>query len=92
MSFSKIMIYLICGVNTYFGAWCLLNVMNILQTSKYARSATAVFAILFLTMAFLSLYFIQYRNNVQAALWIGIGPWILALAVVLFAMLTGDYN
>ncbi len=88
----KFFIWVISFVNVYLGMRSLLNVIGILQTSKYSRTATAVFAILFLGMGIIGIYFFLEKHNARLALWIGIGPWALALLFLLFNMLTGDYK
>lgn len=78
----KIFISILSLVNIYIGSRCFLNVINVLQTTKYSKVGTLVFAILFLCMGFLSLYFCFLKSNNKAALWIGIGPWLLGLFIL----------
>lgn len=92
MTVLKIVISILAGVNTYIGSWFLLNAFNILQTSKYSKTATIVFAFIFLAMGVLGIYFLFHKNNMKAALWISIGPWILALLFMFIVMLTSDYK
>ena len=92
MTFSKMVISFIAGVNTYLGCWFLLNAIGILQTSKYSKIATVVFAFLLLTMGILSIYLLFTKNNTKAAFWLGIGPWIFALVFLLIVMFTSDYK
>jgi hypothetical protein len=51
-----------------------------------------VFAILFLLMGIAALFFLFIKHQNKIALWIGIGPWILALLFLLFNMMTSDYK
>jgi hypothetical protein len=46
----KYIVWIISAINVYLGLRNFLNVIHVLQTSKYSRTATAVFAILFLGM------------------------------------------
>jgi len=92
MTFAEILIGLIAAINVYIGMRFLLNVLNILQTSKYSKKATLVYAVLFLSMGLAGLYFSFFKHDNKPALWIGIGPWLLALVFLLINMLTGDYK
>ncbi len=46
----KYISWIIASINIYSGLRNFLNVNHVLQTSKYSRRATVVFAILFLGM------------------------------------------
>ncbi|MEP7371779.1 MAG: hypothetical protein ABI675_00235 [Chitinophagaceae bacterium] len=92
MTLPKILTGLIAFINSYIGLRFFLNVIHVLQTSKYSKTATAIFAILFLSMGLVGLYFSFIKSDNKMAFWIGIGPWALALVVLLFNMLTGDYK
>ncbi|MES1226542.1 MAG: hypothetical protein ABUT20_64300 [Bacteroidota bacterium] len=84
--------WIITFINIYFGLYCLLNVLNILKSSKYSQASTLVFAILFTSMAVGSAYLLLVKGNSKYALLIGIGPWVLSLVFLLFNMLTSDYK
>lgn len=88
----KYIVWLISAINIYLGIHCLLNVLHILQNSKYSQGATALYAILFLGMGIGGFYFSIACNNQKLALLISIGPWILALLFLLFTLLTSDYK
>lgn len=92
MTFAKIIISLISGVNVYIGLRFFLNVIRVLDTSKYSKTATAIYAILFLGMGALGLYFSFIKSDKKMALWIGIGPWLFILVFLFIAMLTSDYK
>jgi len=92
MTLAKILIGLISAVNLYIGLRFFLNVIHVLDTSKYSKTATAIYAIIFLTMGVLALYFSFIRSDNKIALWIGIGPWIIILVFLLITMLTSDYK
>jgi len=92
MTFTRILAGLIAVLNVYIGIRFLLNVLHILQTSKYSKTATLVYAVLFLGMGLAGLYFSFFKPDNKLALWIGIGPWALALIFLLINMLTGDYK
>jgi hypothetical protein len=88
----KFFTWAISAVNIYFGIYCFLNVIRVLRSSKYSKTATLVFAILFLCMGAGSIYFLLLNHSVTFAFWLGIGPWILTLLFLLINMMTGDYK
>lgn len=92
MTFVKILIGLVSLINAYIGLRFFLNVIHVLNTTKYSKTATAIYAILFLAMGVLGLYFCFFKSENKIALWIGIGPWLIVLVFLLFNMLTGDYK
>lgn len=92
MTFIKIIAFLIAGVNTYFGGWFLLNALNILQSSKYSKGSTIMFSILFSVMGIVAMYLIVQKNMPKTALWIGAGPWLIALVFLFIVMITSDYH
>ena len=83
--------WIISPVNIYIGLRCFLNAIHILQTSKYSQTATVIFAILFLGMGIAGFYFCLAQNY-KIALLIGVGPWVIALLLLLVNMMTGDYK
>ena len=92
MPLAKILIGLISAVNLYIGLRFFLNVIHVLDTTKYSNTATAIYAFLFLAMGALGLYFSLFKSENKIAFWIGIGPWLIVLVFLLINMLTGDYK
>lgn len=88
----KIIVCIIAAINIYLGLRSFLNVLNLLQTSKYSKTATLVFAILFLGMGIAGFYFSILKNDQRLGLLVGIGPWVLALVFLLITMMTSDYK
>jgi hypothetical protein len=88
----KFLAWVISAVNIYSGIYFFLNVVHVLQSSKYSQTANFVFAILFLDMGAGSLYFILLKPHLKIAVWLGIGPWALALVFLLINIMTGDYK
>ncbi len=88
----KYCVWLLSVVNIYFGFYNLLNVLNILDSSKYSKSATFFFALIFLTMGLGAFYLSIIKHNQKTALLLTIGPWILALLFLFIVMLTSDYK
>jgi len=88
----KFLVWMIIAINIYFGFDAFLNAVGVLQSSKYSRTATIVFALLFLGMGLGGLYFAFMKHNYRIALWLGIGPWLLALIFLLINMMTADYK
>jgi hypothetical protein len=67
-------------------------VLHILQTSKYSKTATAIYAIIFLGLAAFGFYTLYIKNNLKLGLWISIAPWALLLILLFLNMLLGDYK
>ena len=88
----KTLIWILALLNLYLGARSFLNVIHVLDDSKYAQGTTAVFAILFLGMGLAGLYLLLVKHSPKQALAIQVGPWIIALVILLFVMLTSDYK
>ena len=84
--------WILCSINIYLGLRCFLNAIHVLQTSKYSQSATVIFAILFLGMGIGGFYMSLVNHNDKLAMLISIGPWLIALLILLLNMLTGDYK
>lgn len=92
MTITKIVASFISGVNIYYGFWFLLNALNILQESKYSKASTIVIALLLLFMGVFAIYLIALKNLPRMALWVGIGPWLIALVFLFIVMITSDYH
>ena len=88
----KYLVWIISSINVWFGANCLLNVLHILQNSKYSQGSTKFFAVVFLLMAAGGFYFSTVKVNLKLGLLIALGPWILSLAFLLVTMMTSDYK
>lgn len=92
MSFLKIISVLILGFNSYIGLRFLLNVFHVLQTSKYSKTATLIYAIIFLCLAVVGFYFLLSVKKVKLSFRIATVPWIFFLLFQLLNMLFGDYK
>jgi hypothetical protein len=92
MLFLKILSIILLGLDAYLGVRFLLNVLNILQTSKYSPTATFTYAILFLGLAIAGFYFLFIKNDLKVSLWISMAPWLVIIAVLFFSMIFGKYN
>ncbi len=88
----KILITIFLFINSIMGIRFFLNVFHVLHTSKYSKTATLIYAIIFSALAISGLYFFIVKPEINIALWLGIGPWVIILSVLLFNMLTGDYK
>jgi hypothetical protein len=82
----------IAAFNLYIGLHNFLNVIHVLHNSKYSTASTTVFAILFLGLGAAGLYFAIRGGSVKYALWLGVGPWVLSLAVLFVSMLLGSHQ
>jgi hypothetical protein len=88
----KILVLAISALNLFLGTRCLLNVVGVLQTSKYAPATTALFAVLFLGFAAASIWFAFWGGNLKLALWLSVGPWALALVVLFLTMILSSHR
>lgn len=88
----KFLAWILIIVNAWFGVRAFLNAIHVLQTSKYSQTATVVFALLFISMTAAGIYFLLVKQDTRLAMWIGTGPWALALLFLLFNMFTQDYR
>lgn len=86
----KYLVWVISGINLYFGFRAFLNAIHVLQTSKYSQATTVVFAILFLGLGAYGVYAARTNVNPRTGLLIGIGPWVLALAVLFITLVTSN--
>jgi hypothetical protein len=82
----------IAALNLYLGMRCFLNLVHVLNDSKYSTASTTVFAILFLTLGAASVYYTIWSANPKLALWLGIAPWLLSFVVLFFSMLMSDHH
>jgi hypothetical protein len=88
----KVIAGLLLLLDAYIGIRFLLNMIGVLQTSKYSKNATAFYAILFTVLAIAGIYFLFIKPNKQWALWISIAPWALMLLILFITMITSDYK
>jgi hypothetical protein len=77
---------LISSVHLFHGTRCFLNVIGVLQTSRYALATTASFGALFLGFGLTSGWFATWGENVSLAMWLAAGPWVLALLVLIVSL------
>lgn len=88
----KPIVWLVSTLNLYIGLRCFLNAIHVLHTSKYSQTATVIFALLFLGMGAAGLYVAITGKDLRLGLLIGVGPWVLALLVLLVTMATSSYQ
>ena len=77
----KVVALVIAALNLFLGSRCVLNLVGVLRTSKYATSTTALFAVLFLGFGLATVWF---------AFWLSIGPWVLAILVMFIQLVVGN--
>jgi hypothetical protein len=92
MLFLKIISISLLCIDAYIGVRFLLNVFQILQTTKYSQTATLIYAIVFIGLAAFGLYVLFGKNNLKLSLWISIAPWFVILAFLFLNMIFGDYK
>ncbi len=92
MTFSQILAGLVSAGNLYLGTRFLLNVVGLLQTTKYGPVATGIYAALFIGLGFGALYAAFWLDNGRLALLLSVGPWVIILAGLVISMIIGYNN
>jgi hypothetical protein len=87
----KLIVWVISAVNLWLGLRAALNVVGVLQTSKYAQSTTAIFALLFLGLGAAGFYVTVVKNDPRLGLIVSVGPWVLAAVILFVSMTTSRY-
>jgi hypothetical protein len=67
-------------------------VIRVLQTSKYSKRSTSLFALLFLVLSAGGFYYTFYEINYSLALLVGAGPWAVGLLVLIINFISEDYK
>jgi hypothetical protein len=88
----KYLAIIIAVLNLYFGFRFLLNAINVLQTSKYSLRSNTVFAVLFLLLGAVGIYYSFFTVKYSIASWIGAGPWVIGLFILLINLVSEDYK
>lgn len=88
----KYLVLILSAGNLYLGTRCFLNVIGVLQTSKYATGTTALFMVLFLGFGIASIWLAFWGGNPKLALWLTVGPWVLAFVVLFLTMILSRPN
>jgi hypothetical protein len=88
----KYLAIIIALLNLYIGLRFLLNAVNILQTSKYSKRSTIMFALLFLGLGGIGIYYSFFAVNYTAASIVGAGPWAIGLFILLINLISEDYK
>jgi len=86
----KVVALVIAALNLILGSRCVLNLVGVLRTSKYATSTTALFAVLFLGFGLATVWFAFWGGNTKLAFWLSIGPWVLAILVMFIQLVVGN--
>lgn len=76
----------------YLGVKSFLNVVDLADDSPYSEGATAVYAVLWLSIAFGALYVTTFKRRAGWGLVIAVGPFVLLVAVLFVAVTTGDWQ
>jgi len=88
----KYFIGIISLLNLYLGIQFLLNVIDVLQTSKYSPIAAAIFSTALILMGSTGFYFSLVRDNTKLALSVSVGPWVFILVGILLSLLFSTYK
>lgn len=88
----KYLAIIIAVLNLYIGFRFFLNAINVLQTSKYSMRSNIVFAILFLLLGAVGIYYSFFEVNYSIASLVGAGPWVLGLFILLINLVSEDHK
>jgi len=88
----KIFTLLFLIIDGYIGIRFILNGLHILQTSKYSKEATLLYAVIFTLLSLVGIYFLFFKNNLKVGFLISVLPWVLILIILLLNMIFGDYR
>ena len=77
-------------IDLIIGVRFLLNVLHVLQTSKYSKAATFLYAIIFLSLAIVGLYALFISKKLNLSLWISIAPWAIIITLLFLNLILGD--
>lgn len=88
----KYLAIIIALLNLYIGLRFFLNAIHVLQTSKYSQRSNIVFAILFLGLGAAGIYYSFFLVDYTIASWVGAGPWMLGLFILLINLISEDYK
>jgi hypothetical protein len=64
----------------------------VLHTSMYSQTDTVFFAVLVLGLGAAGFYVSLAGKDLKLGLLVGLGPWVLALLVLLVTMATSNYQ
>jgi drug/metabolite transporter (DMT)-like permease len=92
MIFLKLIAFILLAADAIIGFRFFLNVIGVLDTTKYSMLATTLYAVIFLLLAAAGFYFLFIQPDTRKALLISLGPWALMLVVMLVSLATGDYH
>lgn len=92
MLFTKLIAAVLLTIDGILGFRFFLNAVNLMQTSKYSKTATIIYAIIFLALAAAGFYFLFLKPRMRLALWLSIAPWALIIIGLFINMVTGDYK
>jgi hypothetical protein len=87
----KILCVIFLAADLYIGTRFLLNIVGILDTSKYGRAATALYAVLFLALGLTGGYYLFFTPQLNLAVWLSLAPWAIMLIVMFLVMATSRY-
>jgi len=88
----KIFALLFLIIDGYIGIRFILNGLHLLQTSKYTKEATLLYAVIFTSLSLVGIYFLFFKNNLKVGFLISVLPWVLILIILLLNMIFGDYR
>ncbi|MEZ5067998.1 MAG: hypothetical protein R2847_05675 [Bacteroidia bacterium] len=91
MSFLKLISLIFLSLDAYLGIRFFLNVIGLLQTSKYSQGATLLYAIIFLSLAAVGIYFCFSAATSNSPCGLAL-PWLLLFIIQLLSMIFSDQH
>ncbi len=88
----KYLAWLASAGSVYLGVKSLLNVIGLADDSPYSQGATAVYAVLWLSIAGSALYLTTFRKRAGWGLAIAVGPFVVLVLVMFAVLATGDWR
>ncbi|MCA9739026.1 MAG: hypothetical protein R3E98_07195 [Gemmatimonadota bacterium] len=86
----RILVSLVAALNLWFGVRAALNVLGILQTSKYGTPTTVLAALLGLGLGGYGAWLAWMGKDLRHGLLVGLAPWVLGVVVVFISLVVGD--
>lgn len=85
----RILVFLVAVLNLWFGVRAALNVLGLLQTSKYGTATTAITALLGLGLGGYGAWAAWLGRDLHQGLLVGLAPWVVGVVVVFISLLVG---
>lgn len=86
----RIVVSLLAAWNLWFGLRAALNVLGVLQTSKYGLATTVLAALLGLGLGGYGAWLAWEGRDLRQGLVLGLAPWGVGIVIVFISLVLGD--